>query len=109
MINSLIVSVLRTNRFYIFAIAPIEVLRFDLDINKSRQTAVPSIPIEYLNEADVLELFVKRFEKLSLDSKVVPGTKLPFRLIADFRSSVTHVAINSKSSSCRCWFYSIPR
>ncbi|KAG4067967.1 hypothetical protein HA402_010653 [Bradysia odoriphaga] len=59
-IISLIVSVLRTNKFYVFAIAPIEVLRCDLDIKKSKQTAVPSIPIEYLNEADVLELFVRR-------------------------------------------------
>ncbi|KAJ6637731.1 Huntingtin [Pseudolycoriella hygida] len=61
-ITSLIVSVLRTNKFYVFAIAPIEVLRCDLDIEKSKLTAVPSIPIEYLNEADVLELFIKRIQ-----------------------------------------------
>lgn len=57
---SLIVSVLRTNKFYVFAIAPTEVLRCDLDIKKSKLTAVPSIPIEFLNEADVLELFIRR-------------------------------------------------
>lgn len=61
MITSLIVSVLRTNKFYVFAIAPIEVLRCDLDIQKSKLTAVPSIPIEYLNEADVLELLIRRY------------------------------------------------
>lgn len=55
-----IISVLRTNQFYVFAIAPIEILRFDLDISKSKLTAVPSIPIEYLNEAEILQLFVKR-------------------------------------------------
>lgn len=59
-ITNLIVSVLRTNKLYVFAIAPIEVLRCDLDIQKSKSSAVPSIPIEYLNEADVLELLIKR-------------------------------------------------
>lgn len=59
---SLAISALRIDVFYFFAVTPYEVLRnFDWDLSNHRRTnRMPSIPIDYLNDGDIVEKFVRR-------------------------------------------------
>lgn len=61
---SLTIAVLRNDLYYFFAITPYEILHnYDLNLKdhfEYKLNRVPSIPIDYLNEADMVEKFVKR-------------------------------------------------
>lgn len=57
---------LRFDSFYFFAITPYEILANngidlkELNSINNRSNRLPSIPIEYLNDAEIVEKFVKR-------------------------------------------------
>lgn len=52
------------NLLYSFAVTPFElysIYNFDSKKIKLNRIILPSIPIEYLNDVEILEKFVKRF------------------------------------------------
>lgn len=60
-LSSIAVSILRTDLLYFFAITPHEILaNYDIDLRDAKLNRLPSIPIEYLNDVDIVEKFVKR-------------------------------------------------
>lgn len=61
----MIIETLRTEFFYFFAVTPYEIIH-TFDWYSAFQTSnklnhLPSIPIDYLNEADNVEKFVRRY------------------------------------------------
>lgn len=60
----LMIETMRSEMFYFFAVTPYEIVQsFDWhsDIHASnRINHLPSIPIDYLNEAEIVEKFVRR-------------------------------------------------
>lgn len=61
----MMIETLRTKFFYFFAVTPYEIIQtFDWysDLQTSNKlNHLPSIPIDYLNEADNVEKFVRRY------------------------------------------------
>lgn len=61
---SLSISILRIDYLYFFAITPFEVITgFDWDLadtRKSKPMRLPMMPIDYLNEAEIIDKFVRR-------------------------------------------------
>lgn len=59
---SLAISALRIDVYYFFAVTPYEVLQnFDWDLSTHRQTnRLPSLPIDHLNDVEIVEKFVRR-------------------------------------------------
>lgn len=61
---SLSISILRIDYLYFFAITPFEVVAgFDWDLaetRKSKPIRLPMMPIDYLNEAEIIDKFVRR-------------------------------------------------
>lgn len=58
---SLIIATLRSDSFYFFAITPREIINsFDWQHNPNRTITFQSVPIDCLNEIDIVEKFLKR-------------------------------------------------
>lgn len=61
---TLTITVLRHETFYFFAVTPHEIVKsFQWKLNvdsHSKKYVLPSIPIDYLNEAEIIEKFVRR-------------------------------------------------
>lgn len=58
---SLAISILRTDQLYFYAITPDEILtHYHIDTSDAKLDRLPSIPIEYLNDIEIVEHFVKR-------------------------------------------------
>ncbi|XP_055610862.1 huntingtin isoform X2 [Uranotaenia lowii] len=68
-LESLAVSVLKTDRFYPYALTPGEVLNcynFDVDVDPLK---LPSVPIDYLYEPDMLQAYLKRVNIFGYSTK----------------------------------------
>lgn len=67
------IAVLRNDLYYYFAITPFEILNnHDLDLKEQFQckiNRVPSIPIDYLNEPDMVDMFVKRINIIGFTTR----------------------------------------
>ncbi|XP_055624615.1 huntingtin [Toxorhynchites rutilus septentrionalis] len=68
-LESVAIAVLKTDRFYAFALTPAEVFNcynFDVDVELLK---LPSVPIDYLYELDTLEVFLRRVNIFGYSSK----------------------------------------